>query len=337
MRLDRTHFISELLGELARAAESPDGLLDELETSAEDHPERALRSALSTLVASLREGQPLSEALQPWHHELRPERLALIATAERSGRLVETLSALERDALRRERERNELLESWIGPLASLGVGLIVLALLGTHYAPVLRSLGGSDTPTSVHLLGTLGAPALLLTLLVVIVLAFLAVRRWLGRSDTAAHWLDRLPLIGSLRRTRLESLAARALSESLLAEAPLPEALDLAAGALRGPARSSLQALAAAARDGASITDLALASSSFSPIFRATLAACAESGQLPEALARLADSAEAEADLVGLRVSRTLGVVGATTAGLLAGSIALLGWVAHYSSASLHY
>ena len=217
-RRRRTRRRALILRELAIMTSAGTALDEALETLAQ-----ALRGgdgrALRAAAKLLREGQPLSAALSRGAG-LEAVEVALLVTAERTGRLPELLGQLADRAEALEEVRAKVLTSLAWPIMTL-----VMAALMMPIPALVKSGVGAYVAQSAAWLSGLAAAGLFLTVGVPTILRIPAIR------DLVLLLVDPLPGIGRFTRTRRMSLLFGALGPALDCGLPLEEALDLAAGA----------------------------------------------------------------------------------------------------------
>jgi general secretion pathway protein F len=219
-------------------------LLESIETLAQKQRNPAAKEVYAGLTRLLREGRPLSQAMQEFEGVFPLLYVATIRASEHTGDLQQALSRYLAYQNQLDVVRKKVVSATIYPALLMGVGLLVIVFLMVYVVPrfskVYEDLG-NDLPLLSRLLMGWGqffdahTSAIILSAVVVLIgSVFLLTRR------TVRDWLQRklwqIPAIGE--RVRLYQLARfyRTLSMLLNGGIPMVTSLDMVSGLLSQPA-----------------------------------------------------------------------------------------------------
>ncbi len=275
-RRRRTRRRALILRELAIMTSAGTALDEALETLAQ-----ALRGgdgrALRAAAKLLRAGHPLSDALSRGAG-LEAVEVALLVTAERTGRLPELLAQLADRAEALEEVSGKVVTSLAWPIMTL-----VMAALMMPIPALVKSGVGAYLAQSAAWLSGLAGAGLFVVVGVPTILRVPAIR------DLVLMVVDPLPGIGRFTRTRRMSLLFGALGPALDCGLPLAEALDLAAGATgERRVRVIMARIAPSLAAGGDLALLLAPIPGMDSACRARIASGARSGRLADACLRLA-------------------------------------------------
>ncbi|MFZ5510061.1 MAG: type II secretion system F family protein [Pseudomonadota bacterium] len=271
-------------------------LVEAVETLAEKDAPGEVKHILAQVVAALREGLPLSQALQQFPAAFPPLYIATVRAAERTGDLAEALGRFVAYQSQLESLRQRMTSAAVYPALLLGVGfLVVLFLLGyvvPRFARIYADMG-SDLPLLSRLLLEWGAlveahgPLLLAFLAGLVALAASgagrrAVRAWLARL------LWHAPVVGE--RLRIYQLARfyRTLGMLLRSGTPVVAALDMSADLLPGALRGRSRQVVVSLREGLSISQAMQSHALTTPVSLRMLRVGERTGNMAEMMERIA-------------------------------------------------
>ena len=282
--------------ELLALLQSGISLVESIETLAEKEQRPETRKTLEQLIARLRQGQPLSGALQQSPAAFPPLYVAAMRAAERTGDLEEALSRFIAYQSQIDSVRKKLVSSAIYPAMLIGVGLLVtLFLLGyvvPRFSQVYEDMGDRLPWMSrilMHWKKLIKAHAVEMGIAVVAAAA-LAVH-WLARPQTLqliASWLWRIPALGE--RMRIYQLARfyRTLGMLLRGGIAIVPALDMVAGLLQSSLRAQLDRASQLVREGKPMSQAMEAAGLATPIALRMLRVGERSGRMGEMMERVA-------------------------------------------------
>jgi general secretion pathway protein F len=282
--------------ELLALLQSGISLVESIETLAEKEQRPETRKALEQLIARLRQGQPLSGALQQSPAAFPPLYVAAMRAAERTGDLEEALSRFIAYQSQIDSVRKKLISSAIYPVMLIGVGLLVtLFLLGyvvPRFSQVYEDMGDRLPWMSRVLMhwGKLIEAHAVEMGIAVVAAAALAVH-WLARPRTLqliASWLWRIPALGE--RMRIYQLARfyRTLGMLLRGGIAIVPALDMVAGLLQSVLRAQLERASQLVREGKPISQAMETAGLATPIALRMLRVGERSGRMGEMMERIA-------------------------------------------------
>ncbi len=244
---------------------------------------------LVSMSAAVRDGAPLSRAMEAYPARFKSFEISLVRAGELSGSLPSNLFRLAEELKRQEEIREKIKEAVTYPLFILGMGTVTLFTVLFFVVPRLRLIYadfGGNLPfvTSLVLRASDLAPYLLAGL---VVSAGLLVARL--KRGGAPVW-ERWPLLSRIAGRLALSRSAFLLSTLLKSGVTLAQALKILAESLPAQ-RASIERVLADVSQGRSL------SSSFrhAPFFgegeRTLLLASEESGTTPETLEEIAAAA----------------------------------------------
>lgn len=243
--------------ELLSLLDSGITVMEAIETLAEKESRPAVRSSLIAVMARLREGLPLSDAMERLPLAFPALFVATVRASERSSGLAEALGRYVAYAGQLAVLRAKLVSAAIYPVLLIGVsGLVVLFLLGyvvPRFSHIYEDLG-SNLPFMSQLLLHWGRlvehywPALL-GLLVVLAIALLN-GAWRLLAQRLLQWCWRVPALGE--RVRVFQLARmyRTLGMLLRGGIAIVPALEMVTGLLSAALQGQLRVASLAVRQG---------------------------------------------------------------------------------------
>ncbi len=238
-------------------------LLDGIETLAgkEQHPQA--RKVYGELMRLLREGQPLSRAMEEFPSEFPALYVATIRASEKTGDIKEALSRYLAYQEKLDAVRKKVVNAAIYPTLLMIVGGLVIVFLLAYVVPrfshVYEGLG-NNLPFMSRMLLNWGRlfQANAIEILLAGVLIIAALSYVLTRRNTL-HWVSRklwrIPAIGE--RMRIYQLARfyRTLGMLLRGGIPLVTALGMVSGLLQTNLRVNLHQARQAIREGQPISE----------------------------------------------------------------------------------
>ena len=271
-------------------------LLEAIETLAQKERRAEFRAVLERLAAVLREGQPLSAALEEFPHAFPPLYIASVKASEKTSDLAPALARYVAYAGQMEAVRKRIVNASIYPalLIAVGgmVGLFLLLYVVPRFAHIYQDRG-SDLPLFSHLLLSWGqavdreGPLILGVLAGASVLAIHLLRTE-GVRKRFGDALWRLPAIGE--RVRIFQLARfyRTIGMLLRGGMPLVRALDMGAELLHPMLRERLAAAIRAISEGRGVTQSLEAAGLVTPVALRMLAVGEKGGSMGEMLEQVA-------------------------------------------------
>ncbi len=296
---------------------------------------RFRRAVLSTRIA-LRSGQSLSQAMGNCPALFPTWTVTAVAAAEGSGTMAETLDRLAATLERRQALWHRLRQALTYPLWVLALGLVLNLALARSLLPAFSqafSEAGIPLPAFSRLVlevtRTAGDPR---TWTVVVALLGLA---WLGsRQRDPGALLDRLPLVGTLRRGAGRVEALYTLAALLESGIPMQKALTGTVRAASTPAlRADLEAVRGRVLDGLPLSQ-ALAAQGFSLMAVQFARAAEESGNYPRLLRQVAETHADSQELTLQATTRLLEPILVALLGLVIGTVSVALFIPLYSAAA---
>ncbi|MBL8490363.1 MAG: type II secretion system F family protein, partial [Rhodocyclaceae bacterium] len=308
------------------------GIVEALATLAEKEARPGSRAVLEGLLGRLREGLPLSAALEGQPRLFPPLYVAIVRASERTSDLPEALRRYVAYRQQVEALRSKLIAAALYPALLIGVGgLVILFLLGyvvPRFSRIYEDLGDRLPPVSRLLLewGRLvEAHGALLVLGLAGTVVFLV--HLLSRPGTGEKLLDlawRLPALGE--RLRIFQLARcyRTLGMLLRGGIPVMPALGMVGGLLAAALGDKLTQAGEWIRGGRPVSDAMEAHGLTTPVALRLLRVGERTGNLGEMMERIAAFHDEETARWTEWVTRLFGPLLMLVIGLMIGGIVVL-------------
>jgi len=299
------------------------------------------RSQFASMLAEVREGRSLSQAMAARPDLFSPTAQAMTEAGELNGRLANALSRLAAAMESAEELRRIIATSLIYPtmLLILAIGVILMMLLYVvpQFETLFASTGGQLPASSMAIMAASRALRHygLFIFGGLILLGFML--KQLARRPAARAAFDRtilkVPMLGTLVRHLETARFARTLAVLLEGDVPLPTALKLSRRSIANRTMGALvDKVADGLKEGEGLSQPLGATGVFPRVAVGLLRTGEETSRLPLMLARLADIMDKD---VKLRIQRAITIItplitiilGATVAGIIASIMsALLGF-----------
>jgi general secretion pathway protein F len=285
-------FSQELLVLLAAGL----SLVEALETLAQKEKRAEWRAVLASLLGVLRQGQPLSAALEQAPAAFPPLYVATVRAAEKTSDLVPALTRYVAYQAQLDTIRRRVVNASIYPLLLLGVGGLVTLFLMLYVVPRFGKIyaeRSADLPLFSQLLiawGELvqGHAAVVIGALAAIVAGAVFVLRQTGVRAALGNALWRVPAIGEHLKVYQLARFYRTTGMLLKGGMPLVTALGMAAELLHPVLREKLAAASRAISEGHSVSTSLDANGLATPVALRMLAVGDRSGSMGEMMERIA-------------------------------------------------
>jgi general secretion pathway protein F len=271
-------------------------LLEAIETLGEKERAPALKNALDQVAVTLREGRPLSSALEKLGELLPPLYIATVRAAERTSDLQPALTRYVAYQAQVDALKRRVIHASIYPALLIGVGALVGLFLLLYVVPrfsLIYEDRAMDLPLLSRLLLTWGQFVEhhgLFVVLGLLILAGMAI--WAMRLPTVRAGLQnslwRLP--GAGERMKLYQLARfyRTIGMLLRGGMPVVAALQLGAELLHPALRGRLQTATRAIREGRPVSESMEANGLTTPVALRLLAVGEHGGDMGAMMDRIA-------------------------------------------------
>ena len=269
-------------------------LVEAIDTLAQKERRDDSRALLERLSEVLRQGQPLSAALQEFPQAFPLLYVATVRASEKTSDLSPALARYVAYAVQLEAIRKRVVNASIYPMLLIAVGGLVSLFLLLYVVPRFGSIyaeRGGDLPLFSRLLLGFGQAVNAQGLLVLGALAALlaaAVYLWKAYRTRIGDALWRLPAIGE--RLKVYQLARfyRTIGMLLRGGMPLVAALDMGAELLHPLLRERLVAASRAISEGRNVSQSMDANGLTTPVALRMLAVGEKSGNMGEMLEQIA-------------------------------------------------
>lgn len=307
--------VTYLTRELAMLLQAGETLERALAMVGEDSDDAKLAAAVQRILAAVRGGQSLSDALAAEGRLFSPVYVGMVRAGEATGRLPEALAELATLREREEEVRRKLTSAMIYPAvltltALVSVGLM-LGIVVPQFVPLFEG-NESQLPVTTRLIldfsGLLQEHGLVILAsggIAVIVVALL-VRTRLARAVIDRLSL-RLPVFGRIARERASAQLGRGLSTLLRGGLDLPAALTMLRDMVSNSAvATTLDEVVVSVRQGQRLADALEPHDMLVPMALRLLRSGEESGKLRELAGYVADRFE---ERLTTRVTRLVTLV----------------------------
>ncbi len=271
-------------------------LVDSIETLGEKERHAEFRAVLHRIAGTLRQGRPLSAALEEFPQTFSPLYIATIRASERTSDLAPALARFIAYHNQLEAIRKRLVNASIYPLLLIGVGALVSLFLMLYVVPRFSRIyedRASDLPLFSKLLlgwGQMveGHGALVLGIFTALAVGAAYAFRSAVLRAAIGDLLWRVPAIGE--RLKLYQLARfyRTIGMLLRGGVPLVSALAMGAELLHPVLRERLAAAGRAISEGRGVSESMDAYGLVTPVALRMLAVGEQSGNMGEMMDRIA-------------------------------------------------
>jgi len=285
-------FSQELLVLLAAGL----SLVEALETLAQKEKRAEWRAVLASLLGVLRQGQPLSSALEQAPAAFPPLYVATVRAAEKTSDLVPALTRYVAYQAQLDTIRRRVVNASIYPLLLIGVGGLVTLFLMLYVVPRFGKIyaeRSADLPLFSQLLiawGELvqGHAVVVIGSLAALVAGAVFVLRQTGVRAALGNALWRAPAIGEHLKVYQLARFYRTTGMLLKGGMPLVTALGMAAELLHPVLREKLAAASRAISEGHPVSTSLDANGLATPVALRMLAVGDRSGSMGEMMERIA-------------------------------------------------
>jgi general secretion pathway protein F len=271
-------------------------LVEAIETLAQKEKRDEFRAVLARVVALLREGRPLSVALEEFPQSFSPLYVATVKAAEKTSDLAPALGRYVAYSNQVDAVRKRIVNASIYPALLIAVGGLVSLFLLLYVVPrfghIYQERGG-DLPLFSRLLLAWGQAIDKHGLVVLAILAgCVGLAAYLLRRDEVRRALGdllwKLPSLGERLKTYQLARFYRTIGMLLRGGMPLPRALDMGAELLHPLLRDRLVQANAAIREGRGVSASLEAQGLVTPVAMRMLAVGEKSGSMGEMLEQVA-------------------------------------------------
>jgi len=269
-------------------------LVEAIETLAEKERRDEFRGVLNRVVAALKQGLPLSAALEHAPSAFPPLYVATVRAAERTSDLAPALSRYVSYQAQLESIRKRIMNASIYPMVLLGVGGLVSLFLLFYVVPRFGRIyedRATDLPVFSKLLlawGSFAEAHAGIALGLLVVLVALAIYLFRTSKDKISNAMWRLPGVGE--RLKVYQLARFYRTTGMLLKGgmPLVAALDMAAELLHPVLRERLVAASRAISEGRGVSASMDANGLTTPVAMRMLVVGESSGSMGDMMDRIA-------------------------------------------------
>ena len=269
-------------------------LVEAIETLAEKERRDEFRGVLNRVVTALKQGLPLSAALEHAPSAFPPLYVATVRAAERTSDLAPALSRYVSYQAQLESIRKRIMNASIYPMVLLGVGGLVSLFLLFYVVPRFGRIyedRATDLPVFSKLLlawGSFAEAHAGIALGLLVALVALAIYLFRTSKDKISNALWRLPGVGE--RLKVYQLARFYRTTGMLLKGgmPLVAALDMAAELLHPVLRERLVAASRAISEGRGVSASMDANGLTTPVAMRMLVVGESSGSMGDMMDRIA-------------------------------------------------
>lgn len=292
----------------------------------------SMRDLLEEIQADVQQGRPLSEALERHPRYFPDLYVNMVRAGETSGHLEAVLLRLAEFLEKSMQRRSQVISALLYPAVLITVAIGAVAFIMGFLLPKLSALFSEmeqTLPLMTRLL--LGAANILSAIwwaLLALIVVLVVGARWYVHTEKGREAMDllalRVPMLGPIWHKMAVSRLARTFGTMLSGGVPILMALEISGNAVGNrPMAGAVQAMREEVKEG---TNVALAlehTGAFPPILIHMAGVGEETGQLPEMMARVADSLDFEVDSTLGRLTTLLEPIIIIVMGLIVGFIVL--------------
>jgi len=292
----------------------------------------ALKELLEQIRADVQQGKPLSEALARHSRYFPDLYVNMVRAGETSGHLEAVLLRLAEFLEKSRQRRSQVVSALLYPAVLITVAISAVAFIIGFLIPKLSALFEEMEQTlpliTQVLLGIADVVSSIWWLLIALAIALVLGVRWYARTPAGREALDawalRLPLLGPIWHKMAVSRLARTLGTMLDGGVPILSALEISGNAVGNrPMSRAVMSLREEVQQGTSVAAALDHAGAFPPLLIHMAGVGEETGQLPQMMARVADSLEFEVDSTLGRLTTLLEPMVIIVMGLIVGFIVL--------------
>lgn len=215
-------------------------ILDSLLLLAQSSKSKKLRSMLIEIANEIRDGETLPQAARN-HDDIFPRYyLSILEASERTGQITETFETLASYLERDLASTRAVKSAMYYPIILISISLIAVIILSTTVLPKFALFFASlntSLPLSTRILMNISAFfsgywPLVLLFIVALLIAFVLFRRTPAGRLTVDVLLLKIPIFGQIIQIIILERFTRVMGSLTGADVPLPDSLELAAGAM---------------------------------------------------------------------------------------------------------
>jgi len=271
-------------------------LVEAIETLAQKERRDEFRAVLERIAGILREGRPLSAALEEFAQAFSALFVATVRASERTGDVAPALARYVVYASQLEAIRKRVLNASIYPLLLIGVGGLVSLFLLLYVVPRFGRIyeeRGSELPLFSQLLlawgrAVEGHAVIVLGVIASLAFAVLYAFRLPQLRSQIGNALWRVPAIGERMKVYQLARFYRTIGMLLRGGTPLVPALQMGAELLHPVLRARLAAASRAISEGRSVSQSMEANALTTPVALRMLAVGEQSGSMGEMMEQIA-------------------------------------------------
>jgi type II secretion system protein F len=300
-------------------------LVDQAESS-------ALRELLEQIRADVQQGRPLSEALAR-HPRYFPDLYAnMVRAGETSGHLEVVLLRLAEFLEKSMQRRSQVISAFLYPavLITVAIGAVsfIIGFLIPKLSVLFKEMQQALPLITQILLGVADVVSRTWWILLIGVIVLVMGLRWyvrtLGGREALDTWTLKLPILGPVWHKMAVSRLARTLGTMLTGGVPILISLEISGNAVGNrPMSRAVMNMREEVQQGTSIAAALDHTGAFPPLLVHMAGVGEETGQLPEMMARVADSLDFEVDSTLGRLTMLLEPIIIITMGIIVGFIVL--------------
>ncbi len=300
-------------------------LVDQAESS-------GLRELLEQIRADVQQGQPLSDALSR-HPRYFPDLFTnMVRAGETSGHLDVVLLRLAEFLEKSMQRRSQVISALLYPAVLITVAIGAVAFIIGYLIPKLSGLFQEMEQTlpvaTQALLGFADVVSKIWWVLAAAIIVAGIALRWYVRTsagrDALDRWALKAPLMGPIWHKMAVSRLARTIGTMLAGGVPILSALEISGNAVGNrPMSRAVMSMREEVQEGTGIAAALEHTGAFPPLLIHMAGVGEETGQLPEMMARVADSLDFQVDNTLGRLTTLLEPIIIITMGIIVGFIVL--------------
>ena len=292
----------------------------------------ALRDIVEQIRGDVQQGHPLSEALARHPRQFPDLFVNMVRAGETSGHLEVVLLRLAEFLEKSMQRRSQVISALLYPAVLMTVAIGAVTFIMGYLIPKLSALFAEMEQTlplmTQVLLAVSDVVSKIWWLLLALIVAVVFSLRWYVRTPAGRESLDqralKLPLLGPIWHKMAVSRLARTFGTMLAGGVPILTALEISGNAVGNrPMSRAVMSMRDEVQQGTSIAAALDHARAFPPLLVHMAGVGEETGQLPDMMARVANSLDFEVDSTLSRLTTLLEPMVIIIMGIIVGFIVL--------------
>jgi type IV pilus assembly protein PilC len=273
---------------------------------AEQTENKQLKKALLDIEQELREGNPLSQAVEKHKRIFTSMFINMVRAGEAGGNMDETLERLATHFEKQHYTRQKIISALSYPLVigflAIVVVIFLLAFVVPTFVKMFADLGGELPAITRFVLAASGFVQSFWWLLVIVILSLVLLFIFLRRNKETKYYLDymalRMPVFGKMLQKAALARMMRTLSSLFSSSVPILQAMSIVEKVVENEVMAKvIEQSRLSLEKGRSMTEPMKKHWAFPPLVTQMIVIGEQTGALDTMLAKVADFYEKEVEL----------------------------------------